>query len=335
MKAFQVQPPWLMSALAFLLFTGCAHRVIHPLPPDMPLSPDTAALALSIQPESAVLGTEVALFITNVSDEPFSHRIMVEEGSPRFFEVIVTPDGGSPMMPDLWRQAQLLDVYFPAIVIDIEILPGEQYPLMAIDTNRPLWGGVESDPASQELPFRVGGYTVEVSVYPQPGESFTLTGSMELVSPNTPDRTPPEDTLDVGASSGSRCPDAQPVPMCANTDDVMPVSEFIDGREGFIGQTVRVLGMLSAGSPLCTRRVCLPEMPCCNRCGSSLTFLGMSNLEMLNEDNRSLWSCSGDECGLCCGYAIPTGNVVVTGTLSRQIRGLYVIQDAQACVPPR
>jgi len=93
--------------------------------------------------------------------------------------------------------------------------------------------------------------------------------------------------------------------------------------------------MLSAGSPLCTRAVCLTEMPCCNQCGSSLTFLGMSNLEMLNEDNRSLWSCSGDECGLCCGYAIPAGNVVVTGTLSKPTRGLYVIQDAQACVPPR
>jgi hypothetical protein len=55
---------------------------------------------------------------------------------------------------------------------------------------------------------------------------------------------------------------------------------------------------------------------CCNGCFSPLRLTGGADAAVLvGADRDPVHGCQGDDSGLCCGTAVPAGEVLVTGTL--------------------
>lgn len=123
------------------------------------------------------------------------------------------------------------------------------------------------------------------------------------------------------ASRGCEAPRA--VPHCGRML-VAPMSfaQVIDQRFRLDGQTVNVSGRLSAGGG-CTEMAC-PDGVCCNHCRGDIALTGTASSSLrrlsLGVGEDAAFSCRGDDSGMCCGTAVPTGNVVVSGVL-RPIAG--------------
>ena len=107
-----------------------------------------------------------------------------------------------------------------------------------------------------------------------------------------------------------RCPRMSVAPMS--------VPELMDQRFRLSGQSVTVSGRLSA-SAACTELMC-HDGTCCNHCGGTIVFAGTSLssphlLALGANDHDEAVVCRGDDSGLCCGTAVPTGEVIVRGVL--------------------
>ena len=165
---------------------------------------------------------------------------------------------------------------------------------------------------------------------------FVACGSTQTL-PDEPldDKLPrSDDNFSPFEASDGQCPDAKPVPACADVSSTaISTTDFLKQRESLVGQTIQVRGILSAGPPLGTSMACPPELPCCNRCRSGLTLLG-ANLELRSKTNSSLLSCSGDGCNLCCGFVVPTADVIVTGKLTKPNQTLFVMEGVELCALP-
>jgi hypothetical protein len=118
-------------------------------------------------------------------------------------------------------------------------------------------------------------------------------------------------------------------------------AEVIDQRLRLDGQTVRVRGRLQGGGG-CTEMGC-GDTPtgrfCCNHCRGAVTLTGQANSSLrhlvLGADEDPAFTCRGDDSGLCCGTAIPAGDVVVSGTLRLVPRsgGSYRLEAPTLCRP--
>jgi hypothetical protein len=143
------------------------------------------------------------------------------------------------------------------------------------------------------------------------------------------------------------CVAPREVPVCPppppNVRMMPPMSfaEVIDQRLRLDGQTVRVRGRLEGGGA-CTEMGCLNTPAgnfCCNHCGGAMALTGQANSSLralgLGVENDPAFACTGDDSGLCCGTAMPTGDVVVTGTLRLVPRtgGAYRIESPTLCRP--
>jgi hypothetical protein len=99
-------------------------------------------------------------------------------------------------------------------------------------------------------------------------------------------------------------------------------AQVIDQRLSLSGRSVAVRGRLSAAGG-CTEMAC-PDGACCNHCRGTIALTGdaASSLRQLSlglaEDPA--FTCRGDDSGLCCGSAVPAGDVIVRGVL-RPIEG--------------
>ncbi len=123
------------------------------------------------------------------------------------------------------------------------------------------------------------------------------------------------------ASAGCVAPRA--VPRCVAPRPDMRVvatlsfAEAIDRRFALAGQPVAVRGRLSAGGG-CTEMGC-PAGVCCNHCRGAVALTGEARSSLrelsLGAANEAAFMCAGDDSGLCCGTAVPAGDVVVRGVL--------------------
>ncbi len=110
-----------------------------------------------------------------------------------------------------------------------------------------------------------------------------------------------------------RCP--QPAP---NVRLAAPqtFAQVVDQRMSLSGQIVRVRARVTTSTP-CTEMAC-PQGECCNGCGGRMALAGTATTSVralhLGRDEAA-FACTGDDSGLCCGTAIPTGDVIATGTL--------------------
>lgn len=110
-----------------------------------------------------------------------------------------------------------------------------------------------------------------------------------------------------------RCP--QPAP---NVRLAAPqtFAQVVDERMRLSGQVVRVRARISTSAP-CTEMGC-PQGECCNTCNGRMALTGTATTSVralnLGRDEAA-FACDGDDSGLCCGTAIPTGDVIATGTL--------------------
>jgi len=121
----------------------------------------------------------------------------------------------------------------------------------------------------------------------------------------------------------------------------MTFAEVIDQRLRLDGQPVRVRARLD-GSGGCTEMACQDTAAgrfCCNHCRGAVMLTGQANSALrhlvLGADEDPAFTCRGDDSGLCCGTAIPAGDVVVSGTL-RLIAGgggRYRIEAPTLCRP--
>jgi hypothetical protein len=123
------------------------------------------------------------------------------------------------------------------------------------------------------------------------------------------------------ASVGCAAP--QVVPRCAALSPDAGITapqnfaQVIDERLHLAGQRVAVRGRLSAGGG-CTEMAC-PDGVCCNHCGGAVALTGRATTSLrqvsLGAEGDPLYTCTGDDSGLCCGTAVPAGDVVVRGVL--------------------
>lgn len=120
------------------------------------------------------------------------------------------------------------------------------------------------------------------------------------------------------ASVGCEAPRA--VPRCAPDAGVAAALRFadaIDRRFRLSGQVVAVRGRLDAGGG-CTEMAC-PDGVCCNHCRGAVALTGTAASSLrqlaLGGADDPAFGCRGDDSGMCCGTAVPTGDVVVRGVL--------------------
>lgn len=86
-----------------------------------------------------------------------------------------------------------------------------------------------------------------------------------------------------------------------------------DQRFDLAGRTVSIRGRLRANAA-CTEMAC-PQGSCCNRCHGSMDLADAARSFALGADDAPAFACSGDDSGLCCGTAVPSGDVIVRGVL--------------------
>lgn len=124
------------------------------------------------------------------------------------------------------------------------------------------------------------------------------------------------------ANTGCEAPRA--LPHCPRTVAApLTFAQVVDQRFQLDGQTVAVRGRLSAGGG-CTEMAC-PAGVCCNHCQGTVALTGTARSSLrqiaLGANERDpAFACRGDDSGMCCGTAVPTGDVVVRGVL-RPIAG--------------
>jgi hypothetical protein len=123
------------------------------------------------------------------------------------------------------------------------------------------------------------------------------------------------------ASAGCVAPRA--VPRCVAPQPNQRVvatqsfAQVIDRRFQLAGQFVAVRGRLSAGAG-CTEMGCTNGV-CCNHCRGAVALTGEARSSLralsLGAVDEAAFTCAGDDSGLCCGTAVPAGDVVVRGVL--------------------
>ncbi|MFO0628532.1 MAG: hypothetical protein U0325_23365 [Polyangiales bacterium] len=138
------------------------------------------------------------------------------------------------------------------------------------------------------------------------------------------------------ASAGCEAPRA--IPRCATLaipageGPPITVAAAWNRRFDLSGQHVAIRGTLRAGGG-CSEMAC-PANVCCNHCQGRIDLTEGRSALALDTDDAAAFGCRGDDSGLCCGTAVPTGTVVVRGTL-RPIAnsgGRYRIETPSLCV---
>lgn len=145
-----------------------------------------------------------------------------------------------------------------------------------------------------------------------------------------------------GCIATDGCAAPAPIARCPSGTSARPFAEVIDQRLTLAGQRVTVRGQLDA-SASCTEMACIPRdgvQQCCNHCGASGVFLrgaAQSALDSLalGDGTTPAFACTGDDSGLCCATVVPTGEVVVTGTLRAipNSGGRYTLEAPTLCAP--
>jgi hypothetical protein len=129
----------------------------------------------------------------------------------------------------------------------------------------------------------------------------------------------------------TRCP--QPAPN-VRLMQRRTVAEVTEQRTALVGQRVSARGTLRAFLG-CSELAC-PTNVCCNGCFSPLRLAGGADAAapqvQVGADRDPVHGCQGDDSGLCCGTEVPTGEVLVTGTLRAAPGGGALRLDApQLC----
>lgn len=114
-------------------------------------------------------------------------------------------------------------------------------------------------------------------------------------------------------------------------------AQLSDQRASLSGREVAVRARLTAWVAI-TEMAC-PQGQCCNSGRGAVSLDGASTaslrLVLLGVESDPNFACDGDDSGLCCGTEVPSGEVVVRGTL-RPIPnsgGEYRIESPTLCQP--
>ncbi|MDI1479816.1 hypothetical protein [Polyangium sp. y55x31] len=100
--------------------------------------------------------------------------------------------------------------------------------------------------------------------------------------------------------------------------------------------------MLTRAGNACTRRACLGEQQCCNRCEGRVVLTASASGPLsypmpphlpLGAPPDTRWQCVGDETGQCCSIALDGQPVVVQATLRRGPGEILMLDEAQVCSP--
>lgn len=131
---------------------------------------------------------------------------------------------------------------------------------------------------------------------------------------------------------------ARQVPSCAAgaADGAISLEDALNKRNQLVDQQVVIRDRLTVGPVSCTEMACANQ--CCNKCGASVLLSlpkGTTGYHSLSfgepfvgiEDG---WSCKGDESGVCCGTALPQGEVIVKGTL-KSGNSTFWLADVEVC----
>lgn len=117
---------------------------------------------------------------------------------------------------------------------------------------------------------------------------------------------------DAGPDGGSLCDEVSTGTFTASV--VLSQAPLLDG------QVLEVVGTATTTAPVCSRRACPPESPCCNTCTAQVVLLGGPRL-IGSACASFLPGCSGDECGLVCRppvFGVPQtfrGRLVATASV--------------------